>query len=419
MRREGILMLWIENVHLAISAIKANKLRSFLTMLGIIIGISSVISITSIGASAKGAVSDEFDSLGKAYMYLMINYSQLAEMYTDYSIMGDDLFSQEDVDALKERFPQDIRYATLYTYNNSETRVGRTTADLAIMGVAEGYSDYNKTIQLVYGRMINESDVKGSRDRVVVDVECARKLFGREDVVGEELPIQVEGDSRDFIIVGVYQMEETLSSQINAAMGMSSYSVYVPFSSMLSGEGVSSYIEIYGNPDKDVRQQGEAYANYMNRIKDKPEDFYMVETAEGQQDIINQVLGVLSVAIGAIAAISLLVGGIGIMNIMLVSVTERTREIGIRKSLGARTRDILTQFLIEAVILSVIGGIIGTMLGVGIAALGMSIAGVRVVVQPLVVVLAVLFSAGVGLFFGLFPARRAAKLDPIEALRYE
>jgi putative ABC transport system permease protein len=272
---------------------------------------------------------------------------------------------------------------------------------------------------MVYGRMINESDVKGSRDRIVVDVECARKLFGREDVVGEELPIQVEGDSRDFIIVGVYQMEETLSSQINAAMGMSSYSVYVPFSSMLSGEGLSSYIEIYGNPDKDVRQQGEAYANYMNRIKDKPEDFYMVETAEGQQDIINQVLGVLSVAIGAIAAISLLVGGIGIMNIMLVSVTERTREIGIRKSLGARTRDILTQFLIEAVILSVIGGIIGTTLGVGIAALGMSIAGVRVVVQPLVVVLAVLFSAGVGLFFGLFPARRAAKLDPIEALRYE
>jgi putative ABC transport system permease protein len=130
-------------------------------------------------------------------------------------------------------------------------------------------------------------------------------------------------------------------------------------------------------------------------------------------------LGVLSIAIGAIAAISLLVGGIGIMNIMLVSVTERTREIGIRKSLGARTHDILSQFLIEAVILSAIGGIIGTVLGIGIAAFGMSLAKVDIVIQPLIILLAVVFSAGVGLFFGLFPARRAAKLDPIEALRYE
>lgn len=134
---------------------------------------------------------------------------------------------------------------------------------------------------------------------------------------------------------------------------------------------------------------------------------------------INKILGTLSIAIGAIAAISLVVGGIGIMNIMLVSVTERTREIGIRKSLGARTNDILMQFLIESMIISAIGGIIGTMLGVGIAAVGMSIAKIAVVIEPGVIFLAVGFSAMVGIFFGLYPAKKAAKLDPIEALRYE
>ena len=145
----------------------------------------------------------------------------------------------------------------------------------------------------------------------------------------------------------------------------------------------------------------------------------MYESAESQLGMINTVLGTLSIAIGAIAAISLLVGGIGIMNIMLVSVTERTREIGIRKSLGARTKDILTQFLIEAMILSVIGGLIGTAFGVSIATIGTKIAGVDVVISPVAILMAVVFSAGVGIFFGIFPAKKAAKLDPIEALRYE
>ncbi|MEG1584637.1 MAG: FtsX-like permease family protein, partial [Anaerovorax sp.] len=152
---------------------------------------------------------------------------------------------------------------------------------------------------------------------------------------------------------------------------------------------------------------------------DKPKGYYKVETVQAQQGMMDQMLGTLSLAIGAIAAISLVVGGIGIMNIMLVSVTERTREIGIRKSLGARTRDILQQFLIEAMIISAIGGLMGTGLGIGIAAIGMSFAKVAVIINPMVIVMAVVFSAMVGMFFGLYPARKAAKLDPIEALRYE
>ena len=198
-----------------------------------------------------------------------------------------------------------------------------------------------------------------------------------------------------------------------------SYTCYAPHSAIDGGDDTSSFIELYANPDKNLSEQGQAFADYMAKTKGQEPGFYTYESAEAQLGMIDQVLGVLSIAIGAIAAISLLVGGIGIMNIMLVSVTERTREIGIRKSLGARTRDILTQFLIEAMILSSIGGIIGTVLGIGIAAAGMSIAGVDVVIQPMAIVMAVAFSAGVGMFFGLFPARKAARLDPIEALRYE
>ena len=409
-------MLWIENIRLALGAIWANKLRSFLTMLGIIIGISSVISITSIGASAKGAVSDEFDSYGKAYMYIMVDYNV---MTTEIEVSTEDLFNMEDIEALKDRFPEDILYAVPYAITPLKARVGRTNADISCTGVGENYDKHNKTIKIIYGRMINESDIKSGGDRIVIDNKCALKLFGKEDAVGQTIPVTIDNELRDFTVVGIIELKEGLSSQMSAAMGMNSFTGYAPYSSLIKRNEGASYIEIYGNPDKDIKSQGTAYAKYINRIKDKPDDYYTYQSAEGQQTSINQVLGVLSLAIGAIAAIALLVGGIGIMNIMLVSVTERTREIGIRKSLGARTKDILSQFLIEAIILSVIGGIIGTLTGIGVAALGMTIANVKVVIQPLIILLAVVFSAAVGLFFGLFPARRAARLDPIEALRYE
>ena len=197
------------------------------------------------------------------------------------------------------------------------------------------------------------------------------------------------------------------------------YDCYVPYTLLVPGDDSFTYIEIYTSPDRDQEAIALQFAGYMEKVKNREAGYYKGQTAAGQLNMINKVLGVLSIAIGAIAAISLLVGGIGIMNIMLVSVTERTREIGIRKSLGAKTRDILTQFLIEAMILSVIGGIVGTILGLAIAFAGTAIAKVGLVISPSSVILAVVFSAAVGLFFGIFPAKKAAALDPIEALRYE
>ncbi len=406
-------MLFIENVKLALTAIRSNKMRSFLTMLGIIIGISSVIAITSIGDSAKGAVSEEFEGIGAGYLYIYPNYS----MIEDY-ISEDAFFTMEEIDAFKNRYSDEVLYAAPYRYVNGTAKVGRTEAKFNLYGVGANYDDYYKAITMKYGRMVNAKDVDGVKNNIIIDARAAKKLFGREDVVGEKISVDSYLGSPDYSIIGVYTQKETFFSGLS--LGEPTYSCYIPYTAAsYDPEESATYIETYIAPGIDPESVSDKYCRWLEKLKDQEEGFYTVETAQSQLNQVNSVLGTLSLAIGAIAAISLLVGGIGIMNIMLVSVTERTREIGIRKSLGARTKDILTQFLIEAMILSVIGGVIGTALGVGIAAIGMTIAKVGLVINPFTIIVAVLFSAGVGLLFGVFPARKAARLDPIEALRYE
>lgn len=404
-------MLFMENIKLALSSIKMNKLRSFLTMLGIIIGISSVIAITSIGASAEAVVSKEFQSFGMNNMYVFMNWEYLRDQPAQY----DDLILPEDIEALKERFSEDILYAAPSVSGSSQTQVGRMKGKLGMTGVA---ADYNKFfhMEIIHGRMINQSDLDGKRDRIVIDEAASQYFFNRTDSVGEKFTVNIGGENRDLTVVGVYRKEVSLFDQLNTS---DSYMTYIPYPLLQTADEATSYLELYTNGDKDQNLLGGEIVRYLARIKDKAPEFYRFESAEVQMDRINSVLGTLSIAIGAIAAISLVVGGIGIMNIMLVSVTERTREIGIRKALGARTKDILTQFLIESMILAAIGGMIGTLLGIGIAAIGMKIAGVALIIDPMTVLLAVSFSAVVGMFFGLYPARKAARLDPIEALRYE
>ncbi|NLT49140.1 MAG: FtsX-like permease family protein [Clostridiales bacterium] len=404
-------MLLLENIKLALTSIKMNKMRSFLTMLGIIIGISSVISITSIGASAEAVVSKEFESYGMNSMYVYINW----QMTQDRPIQYSDLILPEDIEALRARFPQDILYAAPYVTGSSETKVGRIQGRLSMYGVA---ADYNKFfhMDIVHGRMINQSDLDGKRDRIVIDEKASQHFFNKSNSVGETLTVTINEEIRELTIVGIYRKEASLFDQLDTS---DSYTTYIPYPLLQSVDDATSYLELYTNGEKDQNRLGGDITTYLSRIKDKDPEFYRFESAELQMGMINTVLGTLSIAIGAIAAISLVVGGIGIMNIMLVSVTERTREIGIRKSLGARTKDIMTQFLIESMILAGIGGILGTALGIGIASIGMSIAGVAVIIDPFMILLAVGFSAVVGMFFGLYPARKAARLDPIEALRYE
>lgn len=403
-------MLILENIKLALNAIRINKMRSFLTMLGIIIGISSVIAITAIGSSMQGVVDKEFENFGKNALFIYPNWAEIDEYIPDEMLMD-----RDDMEAIKERFRDEITYIDPSISLSSDTRVGRKTGKINAQGCAAGIDQVMK-INMIHGRMINQADVDGAKNFLVLEATGAMELFGTEDAVGKVLPMTVEGELRDMTVVGVFKKEVTLFSGSNRT---GNYEGYVPYSIMPSLADSTVYLNVYTAEGLDQQQIGEQIAAYAARVTGVNEKMFRFESAALQQGTINNMLGTMSMAIGIIAGISLLVGGIGIMNIMLVSVTERTREIGIRKSLGARTRDILMQFLIESMVVSAVGGLIGTGLGVSIAGIGMKIAKVDFAMNPMAVVVAVGFSAVVGVFFGIYPAKRAAKLDPIEALRFE
>ena len=405
-------MLFIENIKLALTSIRSNKMRSFLTMLGIIIGISSVIAITSIGDSAKATVSKEFESFGKNAVAIYPDWRENQDMVTGQDVT----FSQEDMDAFSDRFENEIAYIDPYLSIQSETTVGRVKGKWSIQGVAGSFDEFKK-MNIIHGRMISDADLKGKRDYIVIEKKGAEFFFNTENPVGKALNLSVNGEMKEFTIVGVYAEEKSLFSGL---MSTSGYPAYAPYTSIQGdGELVAGVLNLYIGDGYAIKKTSESMVNYLEKLKGLDKGTYIAESVESQQGTADQILGTLSLAIGSIAGISLVVGGIGIMNIMLVSVTERTREIGIRKALGARTKDILVQFLIESMIISAIGGVIGTALGAGIAVIGMSVAGAELVISPLVVIFAVVFSAMVGMFFGIYPARKAAKMDPIEALRYE
>lgn len=403
-------MLIIENIKLALSAIRINKMRSFLTMLGIIIGISSVIAITAIGSSMQGVLDKQFDSIGRTAVYTYPNW----QIFDDY-IPDNALFDSDDMKEIKERFSQYIAYIDPNAYATSDYKLGRMNGKMSMSGTA---ADQDKMLHLnmIHGRFINEADVEGAKPRLVIEAKTAVKMFGTENAVGKTVNLTVEEELIEFTVVGVYKEEESIFTKMNSS---GSDSGYIPYSMMPDQANYTLYFYMYLKEGVNFAEAGDKITSYMAKMKGLPENSFLLESAEEQMAAMTNVLSTVSTAIAVIAGISLLVGGIGIMNIMLVSVTERTREIGIRKSLGARTGDILFQFLTESMIISALGGFLGTLLGCGIAAAGTQSFGVDFVINPVVILVAVGFSAVVGVFFGIYPARRAAKLDPIEALRYE
>lgn len=402
----------LENMSMAFSAIKVNKMRSFLTMLGIIIGIGSVISIVSIGDTMRSLFADLYKNVGVTRAYLSIGY------WVD-DVRESDYFTLDELERVKDVFGDSIDYIDSAMSANAEAINKKTTVSFSFEGVDYNYIDM-QPVKMVYGRYLNEGDVLGRRKNVVMDVDSAMLLFGAENAVGRRFRTTLYGNVDEFTVVGVYRKEMNAFEALLMGGGASDRgSALVPYTLLTWPNDRFSYLHLYASKDVDLDGFLEQLKAYVANLKGrKPEDF-RVNTAMEEMKSVDSVMSGLSAAVGGIAAISLLVGGIGIMNIMLVSVTERTREIGIRKSLGAKTRDILVQFLTESAILSACGGVIGVLIGIGlVSGIGM-VFGIGAVIRPEVVVLAVSFAAAVGVFFGLYPASKAAKADPIDALRYE
>ena len=402
----------LENMSMAFSAIRANKMRSVLTMLGIVIGIGSVISIVSIGDTMRNLFAYLYKDVGVTQGYVQV----MAWMVDDWR--QSDMFTLDEMERVKEVFESEIAYIDSSAAASADAVFGRTKIPFSYSGIDWNYQDV-QPVTMVYGRYLNEGDILGRRTSAVMDVESAQKLFGTENAVGKEFRTTIYGEVMDFTVVGVYRKEMSPFQKLMMGNTGDSGSAFIPYTLLTWPNDYFSALHIYAAPDVNIEEFYGRLTSYVARTKNRSADEIYTYTAQEEMDAVDQVMGGLSVAVGGIAAISLVVGGIGIMNIMLVSVTERTREIGIRKALGAKTRDVMLQFLTESAILSAMGGILGILIGTGLVSLGAMALQVSVVVKPSVIILAVGFSAMVGIFFGLYPASKAARSDPIDALRYE
>jgi putative ABC transport system permease protein len=406
-----------QNVRNAFRALIANKLRTSLTMLGIIIGVSSVVALLAIGTGAQSAITNQVQGLGSNLISIIAgkpSSSGPAQVNTLAHLTLRDAEQLADLPGVAVVAPQ---YRTSLRLTNEGNQ-----AIVPVTGVVPDYSlIHNEEIDR--GRFLEATDTSNKARTVVLGSQTATDLFGELDPLGQ--PIKINGVL--FTVVGV------LKSQGGGGFGFTrDAAAYVPLATaytklvgaeaVVGGDRLVSLIEVSAIDEASIDTALNAVDDTLrlaHKLKaDDANDF----TAVSQTDLLsatNTITGIMTVFLGAISAISLVVGGIGVMNIMLVSVTERTKEIGLRKAVGARRRDILYQFLTETVTLALIGGIIGILIGSGIAGL-VNLTGVittRVSIES--IVLAFGFSTAVGLFFGIYPANRAAGLRPIEALRYE
>ncbi len=401
----------IENMTMAFSAIRTNKLRSALTMLGIIIGIGSVISIVSIGDTMRSMFADLYKNIGLTQAYLSIGY------WVD-DVRQSDYFTLDEMERIKEAFPDEIAYIDSSAMTSADAVYKREKITFDYTGIDYNYQNV-QPVNIVYGRYLNEGDILGRKKNAVMDTDSAKMLFGTENAVGKTFRTTLYGSTDDFTVVGVYRKELNAFQALMMGKTSDRGAAFVPYTLLTWPNDYFYQLHIFASEEVNQSVFYDQLKAYAARMRSRePEDMYLY-TAMEQMTAVDQVMGGLSAAVGGIAAISLLVGGIGIMNIMLVSVTERTREIGIRKALGARTRDVLIQFLTESAILSACGGIIGVAIGVGVVSIGSALLGIEAVIKPGVILMAVSFSAIVGIFFGIYPASKAAKADPIDALRYE
>ena len=403
MYKESFLMAW--------ASLIANKMRSILTMLGIIIGVAAVIALVSIGNGVKQDIQNSISSLGSNLLMVMPGAPRTPGVRPSAgsmkSLKVSDYEAIAKLDGVKAASPMtNGSYVVIYQNKNWTTSVS---------GVSYNYLDVNNW-SMKSGRFLSEKNVQNRERVAVVGKTVVKNLFGDEDPVGAEIRVK----NIPFRIIGV------LNSKGSGAMGNDQDDmVIIPYTTAMERvEGVDYLRMIYvvGKDENGIDRLQSDIENLLrvrHGIKDTNLDDFNIQNMNSIMETMEETTGTLTLFLGAVAAISLVVGGIGIMNIMLVSVTERTREIGVRKALGATYSVIVTQFLIEAVVISLMGGIIGIALGIGASKLIGMASGMSTVISIPTIVMSFAFPMAIGLIFGIYPARKAAKLNPIDALHYE
>ena len=403
MYKESFLMAW--------ASLVANKLRSLLTMLGIIIGVAAVIALVSIGNGVKQDIEDSISSLGSNLLVVLPGAPRTPGARSSQGSMKSLKISDYEaiakLEGVKAASPMtNGSYVVIYQNKNWTTSVA---------GVNSNFQDVNNWT-MTSGRFFSDKNVQNRERVAVVGQTVVKNLFTDEDPVGKEIRVK----NIPFRVIGV------LKSKGNGTMGNDQDdTVLIPYTtSMERVEGIDYLRRVYvvAKDDEGIDRLQADIENLLrvrHNIKDTNLDDFNIQNMKSIMETVAQTTGTFTLFLGAVAAISLVVGGIGIMNIMLVSVTERTREIGVRKALGATYSVIVTQFLIEAVVISLIGGFIGIAFGIGASKVIGMVSGMSTIVSVPTIIMSFAFSMAIGLIFGIYPARKAAKLNPIDALHYE
>lgn len=429
------MLIW-ENVKLAFQALLANKMRALLTMLGIIIGIGAVIAIMTVSSSLTNSISDSFQEMGANNITVGLkqtssttetrsNGLKFGAASRNSSVEKEDLITDDMLSELKTQFSDKIdAVAISETVASGTVHDGSNTANISISGINSEYFA-SDDVTLIAGRRLTSDDNTGKKKVIMISDKVVDQIFDgdSEKALAQKIQVEIDGIYYQYYVVGVYKYESNNSFSSSSDEDITT-TAYIP---ILTGkaqthadEGYQQFTVVTKSGIDSVSAFATQIENFFTPYYSSNEDYKIsTTTMESMTESMSDMIGTVSIAISFIAGISLLVGGIGVMNIMLVSITERTREIGTRKALGAKNSSIRFQFIIESMILCLIGGILGILAGFLLGAIAASILGYSAAVPVAAIIVAVGFSMVIGIFFGYYPANKAARMDPIEALRYE
>ena len=428
-------MLILENIKLAFLSLFANKMRALLTMLGIIIGIGSVIAIMTVSSSLTSSISSTFQEMGANNVTVGLkerstnsettqNGMKFGGMNRSSSIDAEDRITDEMISKLKSSMKNSIDAIALSESVGSGTvKSGSDYANITVSGINEEYFKSSE-VTLLAGRYIKAADLEGTKKVIMVSDKVVDNMFDgdMDAALGEKISVSIDGSYYYYYIVGIYEYEESsFSSSTDEDV---TTSAYIPITTAKeqthTDEGYTQFTVVTSTTVSDVSAFATQIENFFSIYYMSNEDYKITTTTmESMTESLNNTIETVTIAIAFIAGISLLVGGIGVMNIMLVSITERTREIGTRKALGAKNSLIRLQFITESVILCLVGGVLGIVLGFLLGSIAAAVLGYSATAPVAAIIIAVGFSMVIGVFFGYYPANKAAKLNPIDALRYE